>query len=73
MDEPDSKKEHDLNGAAESWQAEFERQHGLGIQLLQNIKARLPELQKLLEEVSSRWHAENGFRLGMSGMEAAVR
>src|SRR5438445_10480854 len=24
-------------------------------------KARLPELEKLLEEVSSHWHAEDGF------------
>ena len=61
MDKPDSKKGHDLDSAAESWQAEFERQHALGIQLLQNIKARLPELQKLLEEVSSHRHAEDGF------------
>lgn len=32
-----------------------------GQPLLEAIKARLPELQALLEKVSSRWHAEDGF------------
>jgi hypothetical protein len=29
--------------------------------LLDTIKARLPELEALLEKVSSHWHAEDGF------------
>ena len=43
------------------WQAELEQQHKLSQQLLQNIKARLPELEKLLQEVSSHWHLEDRF------------
>jgi len=49
------------NAVSNDWQAEFARQHELSQQLLQNIKARLPELEKLLEEVSSHWHAEDRF------------
>jgi hypothetical protein len=29
--------------------------------LLKGIKARLPDLEKLLEKASSHWHAEDGF------------
>jgi hypothetical protein len=47
--------------ALADWQAEFAKQHELGEQLLRNIKARLQELEKLLQEVSSHWHAEDRF------------
>ena len=41
--------------------AEFDETQVHGQRLLDAIKARLPELEKLLVEVSSHWHAEDGF------------
>ena len=40
---------------------EFAATQALGQRLLDAIKARLPELDKLLVEVSGHWHAEDGF------------
>jgi hypothetical protein len=42
-------------------QTEFEKSHALELQLLRNIKARLLELEKFLEKMSSHWYAEDGF------------
>ena len=41
--------------------AEYHRRAEFGEKLLAAIKARLPELEALREEVSSHWHAEDGF------------
>lgn len=40
---------------------EFAATQALGQRLLDAIKARLPELEKLHAEVSGHWHAEDGF------------
>ena len=41
--------------------AEYRLRGELGQCLLKAIQARLPELDALREEVSSHWHAEDGF------------
>lgn len=41
--------------------AEFRRRRELGQRLLDAIKTRLPELEALLESVSSHWHGEDSF------------
>jgi len=56
-----TKQEAGRKRAAESWQPQLERKPALDQRLLEHIKARLPEFQKLLEEVSSHWHAEDRF------------
>src|ERR1041384_7701709 len=56
-----TRKPGNMRKAARSWEAEFQKTQALGQKLLDNIKTRLPELEKLLEEVSSHWHAEDGF------------
>jgi hypothetical protein len=41
--------------------AEYRRRGQLGEELLATIQSQLPELEALLEEVTSHWHAEDGF------------
>jgi hypothetical protein len=55
------KENGEAQGADQNRQDEFGKCHALELQLLRNIKARLPELEKLLEKVSSHWYAEDGF------------
>ncbi len=50
---PKGKKHGETPGADRNRQTELERSHALGMQLLRNIKTRLPELEKLLEKVWS--------------------
>ena len=58
---PKGKKHGETHSADQNREGAFERSHALEMQLLQNIKARSPELAKLLEKVSSHWYAEDGF------------
>jgi hypothetical protein len=58
---PKGRKNGEAQDADQNQQAEFEKSHALELQLLRNIKARLPDLEKLLEKMSSHWYAEDGF------------
>ncbi len=58
---PEGKRHDDAPGVDQNRRAEFEKSIALEMQLLGNIKARLPELEELLEKMLSHWYAEDGF------------